>query len=343
MRTGVARGVRACRVGATANWALSRGAHEMTPLTMDRLRDAREMIARSLAPTPLLPAGDDLWLKCECLQPTGSFKIRGATYFLSKLTTLQRARGVVAYSTGNHAQAVAKAAFDLGVAATIVMSPDVPKSKLEATLSWGARVEMAEPASQARRLRAEAIAGDSGAILVPPYDDLDIMAGQATIIFELRQQLGDLKDTDIFVPIGGGGLIGGVATAVKCLEPTARVIGVEPEWEADAYQSFREGRIVSLPGPSGSIADAIKVQALGELTFPLIQFYVDEIITVSEDEIRTCVLDLVDRHKLVVEPGGAVGFAAARREMKARRSVALLCGGNIDRDRLDALRIQGTH
>jgi threonine dehydratase len=308
----------------------------------DRLHDAYATLARLLPPAPLLRVrsrlGNELWLKCECLQPTGSFKIRGATYRLAKLTSAQRKAGVVAYSTGNHAQAVAKAASDLKVAATIVMSPDVPEAKVAATASWGAHIEMAEPTSAARMAKAEAIAHATGAILVPPYNDLDVIAGQASIAFELNAQLGTLKNVTIFAPIGGGSLASGVATAAKLLEPTARIIGVEPEWEADAQQSFREGRIVTAAAPSESIADAIKIQALGDLTFPLIKSYVDDIVTVSETEIREATLNLFDHHKLVVEPSGAIGYAAAKHASAAGKNVAVLCGGNVTLERLHALR-----
>jgi threonine dehydratase len=321
------------------------GMWRSNPLAFDRIQAARRVLASVLPPTPLvLAAGGQgegqLWMKCESLQPTGSFKIRGATYRMSKLSEAQRAHGVVAYSTGNHAQAVAKAAADAGLASTIVMSEDAPEAKIRATERWGARILMAKPTSADRRDLAEEFARSTGAVLIPPYDDFDIMAGQGTIACELERQLGGLEDCTLFIPVGGGGLIAGVAAAAKAMAPSCRIIGVEPELEDDAAKSFRSGQLVRASGPSLSIADAIKVQALGELTFPLVQQFVDDIVTVSEPEIVRASLDLFDIHHLVVEPGGAVGFASARKQKRApgQRHVALLCGGNITLERLHALR-----
>lgn len=316
----------------------------MTVLDIKRMQAARSLLMEILPPTPLLRSQEEkirgtVWLKCENVQPTGSFKIRGATYKISRLTASQRRAGVIAYSTGNHAQAVAKAAADAGVESTIVMSPDVPDYKVEATRSWGGRVTMAEPSSASRRTAAELLADETGAVLIPPYNDLDVMAGQASISFELAAQYSDFPSATIYVPIGGGGLIAGIAAAAKALAPTCRVVGVEPELEDDAARSFRAGEIIHAAGPSMSIADAIKVQALGELTFPTICAFVDDIVTVTEDETRLATLELYRRQHLVVEPGGAIGYAVARREAKACEGahIGLLCGGNISIERLNAL------
>jgi threonine dehydratase len=323
---------------------MSRGAPE---LPLDRIRDAERVLSRSgLMRTPCLELQDGrprpgrLQAKAENLLPTGSFKIRGATYRISTLSGEERRRGVVAYSTGNHAQAVAKAARDQGVAATIVMSPDVPPMKIEATERWGARVVHAEPNSQARRALAEKLAAEQGLVIVPPYDDLAIMAGQSMIGLELAEDLPSAEGIPggitVYVPIGGGGLLAGVAAALKQSRPEIAVIGVEPELEDDAYRSFREGRIVALPGPSTSMADAIKVQQLGTLTFPLIRRFVDDIERVSEEEIAGAVLKAASAMKILVEPGGAVGLAAALRasETGPGLNVAVIGGGNITLDRL---------
>jgi threonine dehydratase len=281
-------------------------------------------------------------IKAENLMPTGSFKIRGATYRIATLTDIQKSHGVVAYSTGNHAQAVAKAAQDAGVSATIVMSPDVPQLKIAATKAWGAEVVMAEPSSNARRALAEEIAERQGKILIPPYDDLGVIAGQATIGVELVQQWGSTPPAAVFVPIGGGGLLSGVAIAIKHFAPEVKVIGVEPELEDDAARSFRSGQIYTHPGPSSSIADAIKVQRLGDITFPLIRQFVDDVVTVSENEIAEATLRCVSDAHLVVEPGGAVGIAAARKyqgdQPLSRGVIALACGGNISLQQLENLR-----
>ena len=316
-------------------------------LPLDRIREAQRVLSRSgLLRTPLLELHDGrsrpgrLMAKAENLLPTGSFKIRGATYRISTLSSEERRRGVAAYSTGNHAQAVAKAARDQGVAATIVMSPDVPRMKIEATERWGARVVHAEPSSQARRALAEKLAAEQGLAIVPPYDDLAIMAGQGTIGLELAEDLPSADTVSggitVYVPIGGGGLLGGIAAALKQSRPEIAVIGVEPELEDDAYRSFREGRIVALPGPSASMADAIKVQQLGTLTFPLIRRFVDDIERVSEAEIAGAILMAAGAMRILVEPGGAVGLAAAFRSAETRpgRHIAVIGGGNITLERL---------
>ncbi len=306
------------------------------------------MLRRHLPISPCLEMYDGvnrvgrLLVKAENLMPTGSFKIRGATFRLSLLSADERRRGVIAYSTGNHAQAVAKAARDIGTHAIIVMSPDVPALKIEATERWGATVLMAEPSSHARRAMAESVAAERDLVLVPPYDDLAIMAGQGTIGLEILDQLSGADDLTVYVPIGGGGLLAGVAAALKQSKPSIRMIGVEPEMENDALQSFRAGRLIGLEAPSPSIADAIKVQQLGHLTWPLIQRYVDDIETVSETEIAAASQHCFSTLKMVVEPGGAVAFAAAARAVDGQHgsALALLCGGNITLERLHALHIE---
>jgi threonine dehydratase len=307
------------------------------PLDLARIQLARRVLADRLSPSPCWMVEDGvtragrLFVKAESLMPTGSFKIRGATFKLSTLTPAERRRGVIAYSTGNHAQAVAKAARDETIAATIIMSPDVPAAKIEATQRWGAQVVMAEASSHARRAMAERLAREKGLVIVPPYDDVDVMAGQGTIGLELLEQMQVDAAFTVYVPIGGGGLLAGVATAIKQSVRSVRVVGVEPELENDAYLSFRSGRLVSLSGPSSSVADAIKVQQLGTLTFPVINRYVDEIELVSEAEIVQATFACWSSLKLVIEPGGAVAMAAAMRAtaIDGGIAVALLCGGNV--------------
>ncbi|OAF15532.1 hypothetical protein AYJ54_39905 [Bradyrhizobium centrolobii] len=281
-----------------------------------------------------------LLAKAENLLPTGSFKIRGATCRISRLSQEEKRRGVIAYSTGNHAQAVAKAARDQGLPATIVMSPDVPATKVAATERWGAQVVNAAPSSEARRKLAEQLAAERGVVIVPPYDDLTVIAGQGTIGLELIEDLPLSMPTTVYVPIGGGGLVSGIAAALKQTRPEIRVVGVEPESENDAFLSFREGRIIPLPGPSGSIADAIKVQQLGKLTFPLIRHFVDDVELVSEAEIAGAVVIAAEEMKMIVEPGGAVGLAAAARAAQTRpgQYVAVLGGGNMPIERLEDMR-----
>ncbi len=316
-------------------------------LALTQIRDAQTALATSGLPrTPCLELHDGraragrLFVKAENLLPTGSFKIRGATWRLSGLSTEERQRGVVAYSTGNHAQAVAKAARDHGISATIVMSPDVPASKVAATQRWGAQVVNAEPTSKARRDLAERLAAERGMVIVPPYDDLAVIAGQGTIGLELAEDLQPTMPTTVYVPIGGGGLVAGIAAALKQTRPDVRILGVEPQSENDAFQSFRAGRLVALPGPSGSVADAIKVQQLGDLTFPLIRRFVDDIALVSESEIAAAVLLAAQEMRLLIEPAGGVGLAAALRaaEIDPGRHVAIVGGGNMPAERLAEMR-----
>ncbi len=302
-------------------------------LTLDDIRDAEAVLAPRLAETPLV-ACEPILLKAESLQPTGSFKVRGATYRIVRLQEHERTAGVVAYSTGNHAQAVAWAARHAGIAATVVMSPDAPAGKVEATRALGAEVAMADPGSDARRAFAEALAAERGAALVPPYDHLDVIAGQATIALEILRRC---EPAAIYVPIGGGGLIAGIAAAVDLVRSPARVIGVEPELECDAWRSFHLGRLERLDRPGGSIAEAIALQSLGELTWPLIQRHVDDVVTVAEAGIaRACRLAAEQAH-LVLEPSGAVALAAALEHAGAGPVVAVASGGNVSLDRLVAL------
>ena len=285
------------------------------------------------------PAGNPIYLKAENLQPGGSFKIRGATYALSLLNEAQRASGVIAYSTGNHAQAVALASRQLSIRATVVMSPDAPGFKVDATRSYGAKVVMSESSSQARRELAEQLAAAEGLYLVPPYDDFNVMAGQGTIGLELLLQA---QPAAIFVPVGGGGLIAGIAAAIKQVDRQIQVIGVEPAWENDAYQSFQQGRRVTLPKSSESIADAIRVQTLGELTYPLIKRYVDDIVTVSEQEIAAATLLAIKETHLLIEPSGGLGLAAALKYTHAlpenKPVIGIASGGNTTLDVLHRLQ-----
>lgn len=313
-----------------------------------RIRAAQDAIRSTVMRTPLVEltggrtaAGHRVLLKAECLQPTGSFKVRGATYRISMLTGAERAAGVVAYSTGNHAQAVARAARDAGIRATIVMSPDVPANKLAATARWGADVVMAPCSSAARRGVAEDLARERGATLVPPYDDIDVITGQATVGLEILEQLASDPPEAVFVPVGGGGLLAGTALAVKQVAPDVAVIGVEPDLEDDAARSFHSRTLRSLPGPSASIADAIKVQELGRLTYPIILRHVDDVVTVSEAQIAAACLMCAAEAHLVVEPGGAVSVAAALAFAgggdPGRPVVAIAAGGNVDLARLGSL------
>lgn len=309
------------------------------------------LLSKRLPSSPLLPfAGravpQRVLLKAESLMPTGSFKIRGATYCIARMSTAQRAKGIVAYSTGNHAQAVAKAARDADVRATIVMSKDAPAAKVANTQAWGAEVVMADSSSHARRALAEQIALETGAFLIPPYDHADVIAGQGTIGLELLLQLHGDPPAAVYVPVGGGGLLAGIAVAIKARSPHTMVIGVEPELEDDARRSFAAGALMTAAGPSASMADAIKVQRMGASNFELIRRHVDAMVTVSESDIGRAVLDCFEANRLLAEPAGAVALAAARThrsqtdhpELAGRPVVAIVSGGNTTIDFIQTLQ-----
>ena len=293
--------------------------------------------------TPLVrcfpAAGDteargELWLKPESFQPIGSFKLRGAYNKIASLTKQERHRGVISYSSGNHAQGVAYAARALGVKALIVMPRNAPKLKVDSTAALGAEIVMVGPASSERKQRAEELAAEHGYAIVPPYNDQHIIAGQGTVGLEI---LKDLPEVDlVLVPVGGGGLISGVSAAVKLSGSKARVIGVEPELANDAQQSFRKGEIVELSAErvSSTLADGLRTQSVGPLNFEHLRRFVDDIVTVTEDEIRTAMRRILTGARLVAEPSGAVTFAAwlfhAGELPESKKAVAVVSGGNVE-------------
>ncbi|MGA5818758.1 threonine ammonia-lyase [Kitasatospora sp. NPDC094028] len=310
----------------------------MALVGLEELRAARQRIAGVVVRTPLVPApwaeeGERrLWLKPENLQPTGAFKTRGAYNRLAALTADERARGVVAQSSGNHAQAVAYAARLLGVKAVIVMPDTSPAVKVEATRSFGAEVVLVAPGER-DALPAE-LAERHGYVWVPPYDDPFIIAGQGTVGLEIAEDAPAELDT-VLVPVSGGGLIGGTAAALKLTRPGIRVIGVEPELAADAQASLRSGRRVEWPVADTyrTIADGLRTPSVGALPYEHITTYVDDIVTVTEDEIRTTVALLARRGRLVAEPSGAVAPAAyfhRAAETGGQAVAAVVSGGNID-------------
>jgi threonine ammonia-lyase medium form len=301
-------------------------------VTLDELREAAKRIAGVAIRTPLLPApwAGDVWLKLESLQPIGAFKIRGAYAKMSTLSAEERARGVIAPSSGNHAQAVAYAAREFGTRAVIVMPESAAPVKVEATRALGAQVVLVAVAE--RESRADKLAAEHGYVLVPPYDDRDVIAGQGTAGVEIVE---DLPDVDtVVVPVSGGGLISGVAAAVKQLRPQARVIGAEPELAGDAAESFRRGRRVawSPEDTARTIADGLRVRQVGALTWRHIQRYVDDVVTVTEEQILDAVRLLALRSRLVAEPSGAVSVAAVLSGAARPQgpTVAVISGGNID-------------
>jgi threonine dehydratase len=297
--------------------ALLRNVAVRTPLVLCRLSDDRQ-----------------IHVKPENLQPIGSFKLRGAYNKISSLTPEQRARGVVAHSSGNHAQGVAFAARALGVKATIVMPNVAPKVKLDATRALGAEVVLVGPASEERIQKAEELEKERGLVPVPPYADEKIIAGQGTAGLEILEDMPDVEL--VLVPVGGGGFISGIATAIKESGSKAKVIGVEPEFAADAQASLRSGKIQSISGESAlrTAADGLRSQSVGEINFEHIRKYVDDIVTVTEDEIRRAQRRLLFGARILAEPSGAVTTAAAifRAEElpQAAKTVAVVTGGNVE-------------
>jgi threonine dehydratase len=304
-------------------------------VSLDRIRFASERIRGVAVRTPLLPWEEDVWLKPESLQPVGAFKMRGAYFRLSTLTDAERAAGVITYSSGNHAQAVARAARLLGITAVIVMPEDAPSLKVDRVRADGAELILAAPGNDARRALAEQLAVQRSLTLVPPYDDPEIIAGQGTCGLEIVEDLPDAAE--VIVPVSGGGLISGIAAAVRALRPDARIIGVEPEDAADARESLAAGEIRTWPTERThrTIADGLRVNRIGDLPWAHIQALVDEIVTVSDAQMRDAIRQLALRARLVVEPSGAASMAAhltgAAGQVRGPR-VIVLSGGNIDPD-----------
>ncbi len=282
-----------------------------------------------------------LLVKPEGLQPIGSFKLRGAFNKIAQLSAAERARGVITYSSGNHAQGVAFAARAVGAKAVIVMPSNAPAVKVAATRALGAEIVIVGPGTVERQVRAEALAGEFGYVIIPPFDDRDIISGQGTCGLEI---LHDRPEVDlVLVPVGGGGLLSGVAAAVKLTRPQARVVGVEPELASDAAESFKSGAIVAFTGEQTgrTAADGLRTQRVGELNFAHMQAYVDDIITVSEAEIREAMRRVIYATRLVPEPSGAVAVAAALFHPDelpaAQHTVAILSGGNVEPELLRSI------
>ena len=333
---GARRGGRSCRAYAAGMGTVLEPDADAALVTVADIEAAAGRIADVVVRTPLLPqlwAEPDrpLWLKPESLQPTGAFKLRGAVNALRSLTPQQRARGVVAQSSGNHAQAVAYAAKLLGVPATIVMPETAPTIKVTATRSHGARVVMVSP--DERDTTPARLGAEHGWAWIPPYDHEAIIAGQGTVGLEIAQDLADVAS--VLVPVSGGGLSAGVATAVTALRPSARVIAVEPELAGDAAESFHGGTRLSWPTDLTyrTIADGLRTPALGALPWEHLRRYLDDIVTVSEEEIVDALRRLARSARLVAEPSGAVATAAYLHHpdrLPPGPTVAVVSGGNVD-------------
>ncbi|WP_321916771.1 threo-3-hydroxy-L-aspartate ammonia-lyase [Burkholderia cepacia] len=274
--------------------------------------------------------GAQVFFKCENLQRMGAFKFRGAFNALSRFDAEQRRNGVVAFSSGNHAQAIALSARILGIPATIVMPQDAPAAKIAATRGYGGKVVTYDRYTEDREQIGRDLAARHGLTLIPPYDHPDVIAGQGTAAKELFDEVGPLDA--VFTPLGGGGLLSGTALATRALSPHATLYGVEPEAGNDGQQSFRSGAIVHIDTPR-TIADGAQTQHLGNLTFPIIRRDVDDILTATDAELVDCMRFFATRMKIVVEPTGCLSFAAARRmkdALQGKRVGVVISGGNVD-------------
>jgi threonine dehydratase len=305
--------------------------------TYDDVVQAAGRIAGVANRTPVLTSrtvdeafGAQVFFKCENMQRMGAFKFRGAYNALMKFSPEQRRAGVVAFSSGNHAQAIALSAKLLGIPATIVMPQDAPAAKVAATRGYGGNVVLYDRYTQDREQIGRDLAQEHGLTLIPPYDHPDVIAGQGTAAKELFEEVGPLDA--FFVCLGGGGLLSGSALSTRALSPDCRLYGVEPEAGNDGQQSFRNGEIVHIDTPQ-TIADGAQTQHLGNHTFPIIRRDVDDILTASDDELVQCMRFFAERMKIVVEPTGCLGFAAARRmrdELRGKKVGILVSGGNVD-------------
>lgn len=301
-----------------------------------------ELIQTSLGEYAAGPDGRKLYLKPENLQPIGAFKLRGAYNKIASLSPEDRSRGVITYSSGNHGQGVAYAARALGTKAVVVMPDNTPAIKREAAAALGAEIVVVGPGSLERQAKAEDLAERHGYVIVPPFNDEKIIAGQGTMGLEILEDLPEVET--VLVPVGGGGMLSGVATAIKLSKPGVKVIGVEPELAADAQASLRAGKIVetSAEDATRTIADGLRTQSLGKITFEHIQRYVDDIVTVSEDEIRQATRWLATNPKTIAEPSGAVavaGFLFHRDQLpRTIMNVAIISGGNVDPQLLERIR-----
>lgn len=308
--------------------------------TANDVRRAAERLSGRIHRTPIHTSstldkliGAEVFFKCEQFQRMGAFKIRGAMNALMNLSDEAKARGVVAYSSGNHAQGIALAARELGIKSVIVMPADAPASKVAATLGYGAEVVKYNRLSEDRLAIAQQLQREFGYTLIPPYDHPDVMAGQGTAALELLEEVGELDA--LLVPVGGGGLISGTALITREVSPLCKIYGVEPEAGNDGQQSFQAGSIMSIAVPD-TIADGAQTQALGKLTFPVIKNLVSDMRTVSDDELLYAMRFLAERMNLVVEPTGCLAAAAVfnmREELEGKRVGVILSGGNVDLDR----------
>lgn len=343
MSTGAARWAGPW-TGPEVRGAPHNGAMTQTLPTFDDVRAAAQRLAGHAHRTPVLRSamadarwGAQFFFKAENLQRMGAFKFRGAFNALSRFDAQQRRAGVIAFSSGNHAQAIALAARELGMPALIVMPNDAPALKLAATRGYGAEVVLYDRFKEDREALTRRLAQERGMTLIPPYDHADVIAGQGTAALELIEEVGPLDQ--LFVCLGGGGLLSGCALATRALAPQCRIFGVEPEAGNDGQQSLRSGQIVRIATPQ-TLADGAQTQYLGELTFAIIQREVADIFTVSDAQLVAGMRFFAERMKIVVEPTGVLAFAGAcaqHEQLAGQRVGVILSGGNVDLARYAAL------
>ncbi len=313
-------------------------------VSFDDIAQAHQRIAGVAHCTPVLTStlanqqvGAQLFFKCENFQRVGAFKFRGAYNALAQFTPAQRSGGVIAYSSGNHAQAIALSARLLGIQAVLVMPMDAPVIKVTATREYGAEVVLYDRYSEDREALGLRLAEERGLTLIPPYDHPHVIAGQGTVAKELIETVGELDI--LFVPLGGGGLLSGCAVAAKTMNPSCTVIGVEPEAGNDGQRSLREGAIVHIDTPK-TIADGAQTQHLGQHTFPILQKFVDDIVTVSDAALIDTMKFFASRMKIIVEPTGCLGAAAAfgnKLKLSDKKVGVVISGGNVELARFAAL------
>ena len=311
-----------------------------------KIESAHRLLQDVSNPTPVLESqslnqqlGAEVFFKCENFQKVGAFKFRGAYNAISRLSDAQKNAGVIAYSSGNHAQAVALVGKMLGVSITIVMPNNAPKLKLAATKGYGAKVVVFDPQETTREAIAEQVNSDKALTLIKPFDNEDVIAGQGTVAYEFAQEIPDLNV--MLAPCGGGGLLSGTAVATKSIQPDCKVIGIEPELADDATKSFYSGILHSNPNPP-TIADGTRTASMGDITFPMVREHVDAMKTVSEEAIKEAVRWLFYRMKLVVEPSGALGLAALLSgAVKPEGRIGIIVsGGNIDGETMSGILME---
>lgn len=311
-------------------------------ITLDMVKKCQEVLEGVARKTPVFESTyinpeADVFIKCENMQVTGSFKLRGAFYKINSLTEEEASKGVIACSAGNHAQGVALAAQKRGIPAVICMPESAPMAKVEATKSYGAEVVLVPGVYDDAAAKATALQEEKGYTFVHPFNDEYVMAGQGTVGLEIMEQV---KDAEVvLVPIGGGGLIAGVAYAVKQINPECKVYGVQAAGAPSMLKSLEDGQIETLASVS-TMADGIAVKQPGDMTFKMCQDYVDGVVTVTEDEIASAILKLIEKHKMVAEGAGAVSVAAAmynKVDIKGKKTVCVVSGGNVDVKVLDRI------